>query len=314
MQIETIDINPETDRDAWLALRRQDVTASVAGAVLDVHPHKTRYKLWMEKAGLHEESVEENAALFRGRVMEKPAIEILGLERPKWKIWQPNVYLRAPSLCMGATPDAYAIDPKREGFGIVQVKTVEKNTFRRLWVGDEGEVEPPLWIVIQAIQEAYLSGASWACVTPLVMSFGLELPVIEIPIHKGVIKRLCDETAAFWRSIENGTPPPPDYGRDGSLIAGMYRDDNGREIDLSGDNLLPTILSEREQIKARISVDKARLAEIDAEIAHKMGENERAFVPGWSVKRPIVKRNGFYVEPVEYRKLTIKKLAEKDYF
>ncbi len=33
MKIETISINPETDRDAWLSMRRSDVTASVAAAI-----------------------------------------------------------------------------------------------------------------------------------------------------------------------------------------------------------------------------------------------------------------------------------------
>lgn len=307
--IERITIDPETEREQWLALRRQDVTASVAGALLGVHPYKTRYALWMEKAGRIGEDAAETQAMIRGRVLEAPALALLCIDRPHWRIWQPNEYLRDPRARMGATPDAYAIDPDRDGRGVIQVKSVEKSAFARNWRDDDGEVEPPLWIVVQAIQEAHLACASWACVVAFVIGFGLELHVIDVPIHQGVIDRLRDETAIFWTSVLAGLPPEPDYGADGALIARLYRDDNGREIDLTGDNALPGILEERAELKDRMRADKARLDEIDAEIIAKLGEHERGFLPGWSIKRPLVNRRGFYVDPTTYRKLTIKQLA-----
>lgn len=308
MKIETIKVDPEADRDGWLALREQDVTASVAGALLGVHPYKSRYGLWMNKAGRVSADVKENVAMIRGRRMERPALEILGEDRPRWKIEQPNVYLRAPELRIGATPDAYAVDPKRKGFGNVQVKTTTTQGFKKGWHNEHGEVEPPLWIAIQTIQEAKLAGASWACVVVLVMDLGLTLEVIDVPIHEGVFARVVSETQEFWKSIKDGVPPDPDYGADGALISAMYAEDNGREVDLTGDNMLPAILPEREAIRQRMIADKGRLAEIDAEIAHKVGDFERAIVDGWLIRRPIVSRKGFFVEPTSYRRTTIKKI------
>lgn len=308
MAVETYDIDPVSGRDEWLALRRRDVTASVAAALLGVHPYLSRYELWMRKAGRTPEPQSETAAMIRGRVLEAPALDLLSIDRPKWRIERPNVYLRDPAARMGATPDAYAVDPARAGFGVVQVKTAEKGVFRRNWIDEDGEVEPPLWIVIQTVQEAALARAQWACIAVMVVGFGLDLHVIDVPIHDGIIRRLRAETADFWRSIEANEPPEPDYGRDGALLAGLYADDNGREIDLSGDNMLPVILQERAELKERIKADSARVAEIDAEIIAKIGEHERGFVPGWSIKRPLIHRKGFWVEPTSYRKLTIKQL------
>ena len=306
--IERISINPDTDREHWLALRRQDVTASVAAALLGVHPFKTRYQLWHEKAGKIQEDEAETQAMIRGRVLEAPAIELLRIDRPKWKVWRPNEYVRQTRDRMGATPDAYAIDPERPGFGVVQIKSVEKSIFAKNWRDENGEIEPPLWIVIQALQEAWLSGANWACIVAFVIGYGLELHVIDVPIHEGVIERLRDEVRKFWRSVHDDTPPEPDYAADAALIARLYSEDNGREIDLTGDNSLPAILEERAEIKSRMRADKARLAEIDAEIIAKLGEHERGYLPGWAIKRPLVHRRGYYVEPTSYRNLTIKRI------
>lgn len=308
MKIEKYNVDPEAQRDEWLALRRQDVTASVASALLGVNPHKSRYRLWMEKAGRVSEDLEETKAMLRGKMLEAPALKMLDVDRPHWRVWQPNVYLRDPAARMGATPDAYAVDPTRKGFGVVQVKSVSPRAFKRNWQDEDGEAEPPLYVTIQTIQEAHLSGADWACVLALVIDDGIRVRLFDVPIHKGIIKRLREETAKFWRSIEADEPPEPDYSRDGSLLAGLYSEDNGREIDLSGDNMLPEILAERVSIKERMSADKARVDEIDAEIIAKLGEHERGFLPGWILKRPLVKRRGFYVEPTEYRKLTIKQM------
>lgn len=308
MTIERFDVDPIGRREEWLALRRQDVTASVAGALLGVSPYKTRFELWMEKAGRTSEPKAETEAMIRGRVLEGPALDLLAIDRPTWRIERPNIYLRDPAARLGATPDAYAVDPARGGFGIVQVKTAEKGVFRRNWLDEDGEVEPPLWIVVQAVLEAHLAGAQWACVAVMVVSFGLELHVIEVPIHAGVVRRLREEAAAFWQSIEANEPPEPDYGRDGALLAGLYRDDNGREVDLSADNMLPVLLAEREALREHMRAEKARMDEIDAEIVAKLGDHERGFLPGWSLKRPLVRRKGFYVEPTEYRRLSIKKL------
>lgn len=304
--IERYSIDPELGRDHWLNLRKRDVTASVSGALLGVHPFVSRYRLWHEKAGTIQEDAAETQAMIRGRVLEAPALELLKIDRPKWRVWQPNEYLRDPAARMGATPDAYAIDPERDGFGVIQVKSVEKSVFARKWRDEDGEVEPPLWIVIQAIWEAHLSGASWACVVAFVVGFGLELHVIDVPLHHGIIDRLRDETAIFWTSVLADLPPEPDYGADGALIAGLYSHDNGREIDLTGDNALPGILAERADLKARIKADTTRVAEIDAEIIAKLGENERGFLPGWIIKRPHIERRGYYVQPTSYRRLTIK--------
>lgn len=307
-----VEVIPVTDREQWLALRQKDVTASVVGSLLGVHEYTTAYGLHMLKSGAISEDPEENEAMIRGRLLEDDALELLRMRHPDWKVWQPGVYLRDPDARLGATPDAYAERPDREGFGVVQVKTVVSFSFRDKWFDKEtGTVVPPLWIVAQAITEAHLAGASWACVVALsIGGVGLDLHVIDIPIHPGIVTRIREETAKFWARIEAGTPPDPDYARDAGLIHDLYGEDDGSEIDLSGDNYLLELVARREVLKVREADGSAASKErkvIDAEIILKMGSAAKATLKdGSTIDAKTIRRGGYTVEPSSYRRITVK--------
>ena len=298
--IERIDI---TSRDQWLALRGQDVTASVAGALAGVHPYVTPYSLYLLKSGLVSEDPEETAPMRRGKLLEPVAVELLRELRPKWKIGTYPVghYLRDADTRIGATPDVNVVDEDGRP-GIVQVKSIEASIFRRDWTREDRSIEPPLWIAVQSIIEAKLSGAEFACVAAMVVSFGIDLHIIEIPIHEGVYKRIEAEVDGFWKRIADKNPPPPNYAADGEVIARLYPGDNGSTIDLSGDNEIPEIVEQLEN--ARALKKSAEISEFDAKAAilHKMGEARFALLAdGRRISYGLTSRKGYYVEPTEYR-------------
>jgi predicted phage-related endonuclease len=299
---------PAGDRAAWLELRAKDVTASAAAALLNVHPFITAYELWALKTGRITEDPEETGPMRRGRLLEPVAVQLLREERPAWDIrhnsGSKQVYLRDSSIRIGATPDIIAMDPER-GLGVVQVKTVEPGVFRQKWHDDNGDLQPPLWIVIQAIIEAKLTGSSWAAVAPLVVGFGVEMPIIDIPIHEGVYERIAGEVKAFWQRIADDVEPDPDYTRDDALLSRLGRGTNGEQIDLSGDNMMPALLEERAELKSRIKADTDRVKVIDTEIVAKIGAYESAFVPGWRIARPLISRKAYSVEATQFRQLKI---------
>ena len=306
-----VDVIPITSREQWLAMRRQDVTASTVGALLGVSDYVTAYGLWALKSGRIEEDPEDNPAMKRGRLLEPVALQLLAEERPTWSIEAPGVYLRDPAVRLGATPDAYATRPDIAGRGVVQVKTTTESVFRAKWLDpDTREVVPPLWIVAQAIVEAHLSGASWACVACLVVGFGLDLHIVDVPIHHGLIDRIEDEVREFWRRVAETDPPPADYARDGAIVAGLFADDDGSEVDLSDDERISEIVAERARLKAieaeGNAAEKARKP-IDAEIVHRLGNATRARIAGGGiVEAKAVKRSGFTVAPTSYRTVKVK--------
>jgi predicted phage-related endonuclease len=319
--IEKIDI---TSHAEWLNLRRLDVTASVAGALLGVHDYQTRYALFALKHGDLEEDVETSGPMMRGVLLEPVALQLLRIERPDWKLeWNgtPGTigghYYRDPKFRIGATPDCFAVDPQR-GRGVVQVKTTVAQVFREKWFqsGDFYDSEeapmlaPPLWVAVQAITEAYLTGAQWAAVAVLVIGHGLDLHIIDIPIHTGIINRIRDVSLEFWDRVARNDPYPPDYSRDGETIAALYGQDNGKEIDLRGDNLLPALLEEREKAMAVRKLTQKRLDEIKAELIHKLGPNIAGYLPGWEITYKPTHRKAYMVAETTYRTLRVKK--EKD--
>ena len=268
-----IELTTPTDRADWLALRQRDVTASVAGALLGVHDFQSALGLWGLKVGRIQEDPEESSAMRRGRMLEPVALQMLREERPGWKIGGGvNFYWRDPQRRIGATPDCYVIDENGDHC-IVQFKTVEPSVFVAKWQGGDryGVVDPPLWIVVQALIEAYLTGAKRAFVAALVVSFGIDLKIIEIPLHAGVLERLFEEVAAFWNLVASGKTPAPDYGQDAELIAKFFPVADGLVLDLTDDNQLPDLVARDERLRLAAKAATDERAEVRAEIAHKLG-------------------------------------------
>lgn len=298
------------DRAHWLSMREQDVTASAAGALLGVHDYMTPLQLALEKNG-RGEVVEETPPMRRGKRMEPVAIAILREEHPELTFEVPNFYVRDTEARLGATPDLLATCPER-GPGIVQIKSVEASIFRMKWVERESrEQTPPLWIVVQAIVEAHLTGAKWAAVAPMVVSHGIDVPLIEIPIHEGVIERVKEATADFWAKLSVGELPSPDFSRDGETLARLYADDNGQQTDLTGDNRIIELLDRREELSALTKHADLELQEIRAEIIAKLGDNASAIVPGWSLTAKTQHRKAYSVKASSSRVVRVKRLGEK---
>lgn len=294
-----------TSREQWLALRQKDITASVAGALLGVHEYETPYSLWAQKSGRISEGIEDTPPMKRGRLLEPVAVELMRELRPTWKITRGDVYLRDPNTRLGATPDVFVEDPDR-GPGIVQIKSVESMTFRRKWRGDDGEVRPPLWIAVQAIVEAHLTGAKWVGVAPLVVNHGLDMPIIDdIPLHGGVIERLKRETAAFWKRVESGDAPPADYTRDGEIIAELYGVSVAETVDLSGDARLIALMKQDKELAATASDTKELREAVKAEIIEKLGHNALALCDGWKISAPTTNRKAYSVAASSYRAVRI---------
>ncbi|BAQ44362.1 YqaJ viral recombinase family protein [Methylobacterium aquaticum] len=263
-----VERHPITTRDAWLGLRAQDVTASVAGALLGVHEYTTPLALWALKSGLVTEDPEETPAMRRGRLLEPIALQLLAEERPDWRVIPANdVYLRAPGLRIGCTPDAYAVDPARPGRGVVQVKTTSDLVFRSKWLDESRVLQPPLWIAVQAIVEARLAGESWAVIALLVVGHGIELHVIEIPLHDGIWTRLVDETRLFWARVAAGEAPAAHYTQDGGTLNALWPPDaNGPVLDLSASNRAPVLVDEHLALADAIREAEARKKAINAEL------------------------------------------------
>lgn len=306
-KIERIKI---ASRDQWMALRAKDVTASAAAALLGIHPYQTAYGLWALKTGLISDDAEETPPMKRGRLLEPLAVQILREEYPNWTFSDHPIglYFRDPVARIGATPDLFARDETGR-WTVVQIKSVEANIFRQQWKDEDGNVSPPLWIAIQALIETSLTGFERAMVAPLVVGHGVTLPLIEIPLHAQIIDRIKNEVDVFWRLVEEGRTPEPDYGKDGALLEQLYAPD-GAIVDLSADNHVPELVAEREALAPQKTAIEKRQKEIKAELLHRLGTASAGrLLDGRFLTAKHVNRAGYTVEPTSYIDLRIKKSA-----
>ena len=266
----TVERIPADDRAAWLALRKQDVTASEVAALFGAHPYKTAYQVYAEKTGASD-GIGDNPAMRRGRILE-PAVAEAWFEERRERLVKCHDYLRSPEHRIGATPDY-----QRPCGEPVEIKTVAPEKW------DEWSEAPPLAYQLQALVQAMLMGAPRAWIAVLVDNRAKDFHVFEVPRHPAAEAKIIANVAAFWRQVAAGEAPAPDYARDGDAIASMFPRDNGEVIDLSADNRLPELLARRAALKAIIGTAETELEAIDAEIKDKIGAASEATVPGWKI-------------------------------
>lgn len=310
-----IEVLKPRGREEWLRFRKRDITASAVGALFGEAEYTSLFELWALKTGRLREPDRMNDAMLRGTVLEKAAVEYLRITRPEWTIEhnaEENIYFRDPVSRLGATPDVIAHAPGR-GRGVIQIKSVEASIYRDKWLDDDGEPEPPFWIALQATLEAHLAGGAWAAVAPFVVGHGIEMPLIEIPLtHKaGVISAMEEKAAEFWRLVETGVEPEPDYSHDAAVIEALYEvGDPVEEIDLTTDNRIATLIEERAAaIETKRQADAA-LKAAEAEIKSKMGSAEIAHIGfGQRITWKTHRRAAFHSPASIYRALRVPKIS-----
>lgn len=306
-----VEVVRPADRTAWLAARKQDVTASVAAAVLHAHPYTTPYRLWAEKTGRVAAEIEETEAMERGTLMEPVAVALTRKRFPDWQVTYEDdrAYYRDPALRIGATPDAQVRRPDRVGVGNYQIKTVSEDAFRAYWFDpDTREIVPPTWIAVQSIVEAKLTGCDYASVGLLVITWRgtLRLEIVDIPLHQKLWARLCDAVAAFWQMVDSGGQPPPDWDRDGETVVEIYSTSFADRRDLTGDPDLEAIIGRYvEATRARAAAE--RLADtLRPQIIYALGNSEAGTTGAWDITAKTTFRDAYTVRATSARILRVK--------
>jgi predicted phage-related endonuclease len=294
-----------TSRAAWHVLRAQDITASVVGALVGEHEFVTLFELWARKTGRLSSDEGESPAMQRGRLLEPVAVQLIREQHPDWKIEHnaaANVYYRDPAARLGGTPDVIVTDAPGRGRGVIQIKSVEASVYRRKWLV-EGEPEVPTWIALQAAVEAYLTGARWAAVAPLVVGHGLEMPLIEVGIPDGLVDAIKEKVAEFWQMVAEGREPVADPARDGKVIDRLFAHGDGRaEVDLSTNNRFRELIETRAAALAAANEHHRTVEQIDAEVKLMMGNATVAHIgDGRRITWENRHRAGFAAPAISYR-------------
>lgn len=311
------------DRETWLGWRQNVVGCSEAPALFGAHPYLTPLQLYALKTGAYRPdfasaTIDGDTITLppgeRGLWLEAPTFELARRLRPHWHI-QPNpvpggFHFVHEAHQIASTPDAFIYSADEDGPGVLQVKSVADPVFRKTWFND-GQFEPPLWIIIQTMVDAALSGCSWGYIGVLVVGFEASFRLYRVTLKPALIARSFELVDEFWQRVERSTPYEPDFARDGAVIAAIYGDDSEPAVDLVGEKAarMAELLGAREILKALeksgAEAEKQRKP-IDAEIIFTLGNAAGGTLPdGRVVTAKTIQRAGFQVRPTSYRTVKV---------
>src|SRR4029077_5879201 len=134
-----------------------------------------------------------------------------------------------PEHRLGCTPDYWANDD-----GLIQVKTCSPQQWDK-WRG-----RAPLAYVLQTLCELLVTGRAWGVLAVMVCSPSYPVHYFDVPRHEAAERRIL-AAVAQWRKAWDAREIPP-AGPSAELAADL---DDGSYRDLSGDNELPPLLTER---------------------------------------------------------------------
>ena len=209
-------IKPES-HEAWLELRKQDITSTDCAALFGISPHMSIYELWHQKANGLIAEFNPNERMEWGNILE-PVIAQEIAKRERWTVSPLKNYMRLPELRIGSSFD-FSIDGEQPG--ILEIKNVDSLIFRDKWTKKEdGSYEAPLHIEIQVQHQLLVSGREYAYIGVFVG--GNELILIKRTRDEKVISAIKKKIAWFWQTVEDKQEPEPDFSKDADTIIRLY--------------------------------------------------------------------------------------------
>jgi len=308
------------DREAWLALRRQDITASDVAIVCGEGAYASMAELYAEKKGLRPPLI-DSGVLKRGRWGEASVFEALAEEKPHWEIRRAKVYLRDPELRLGATPDGFAVAPEHEGIIVVQAKVISRYIFRHRWMLDPdedivyGDAAAPEAYRLQTLTEAMLAEAPTAYLAVVINSeYDMHFRLFEVPRDPDIEERIKYCVLTFWNSyLDPGIMPPFDPQRDERLVKLLYPQDQGTTVDLSRDNRALELAEDYVFKKAGAARLTKELESIKTELQGKIGDNTFAtLADGRRLSWRVQHRRGYSVGPSDPRVFRVLGPSKRD--
>jgi predicted phage-related endonuclease len=236
----------------------------------------SHYALWNVKAGLIAPPEMSAERIDWGNDLETAIAEVVA-RRKGWPIRKGGHMVDVTTPGLGATLD-FVIETV-ENFGALEIKNVDAVEWKRKWLDNE----PPIHILLQLQHQLAASNMTWGAVGALVG--GNRLEIYEYEARPAIIAEIRARVTAFWKSIDEGKPPPID-GSDSSFYAlkELNPTISNTSINLTGDNEFPELCAEllalteqRKKLEKEEALAKARIME-------KLGAARSAWTDGFSAK------------------------------
>lgn len=258
--------------------RASVVGASEVAALFDASPWLTRFELWHRKNGtiatpdfnpIQDDGRPENERIYWGVKLEPLIIEA-ACERWGYRpLETPHVLDNGAGL--GGHPDRIVTQDGR-GKGVLEVKMVDWLVVKK-W-GDE----PPLHYLLQNMTYQGLAGCVWGDM--IVLVGGNELRRFQYDFRPKLFGEIEARVAEFWRTVKAGTPPPPDYSRDGAALIDAMGEPTEEIADLRNDMDAEQDALDFLAAKADAKAAEGRAEEARCRLFERIGTAGAAMLPG----------------------------------
>jgi predicted phage-related endonuclease len=309
----TIQRFPIADRQQWLGLRKNDVTGSEVGALFDLHRYLTPAKLYALKSGAMVEEEKADGVMSRGVKLESFVASEVAAKHPEWQVAKATNYYRDVEHRIGGTPDYVMYDKESDhvGKGILEIKTVGRSDFIRIWRGGdpEGEIIPEPWQLLQLTTYMYLTGAAFGkvAVLPVGEWEPMEVHVVDVKRNEGAIEQIIDRVDLFWNDIDEGIVPGFNYEKDMDVIKAMYANvKEGPTLNYRGDEEFRDTVALYAKYAEEEKHAKERKEVMAAKIRASMGEREFAVTDGWDISLKEQHRKEYVAKATSFRVLRTK--------
>ena len=246
---------PITDKQSWLENRLLDVTSTEVSALFNLNPYQTEFELYHQKKDKVVVNIDDNERMAWGRRLED-SIALEFAERNKFKVEQFDVYMRDPDLRMGSSFDYKMVSETEPA--ILELKNVDVLAYRKNWIEyDEETISPPDHISLQLQHQLEITGYNVGYIVALVG--GNTMKVVKSKRDPEIGKIIKEKVKNFWKKIQSGTEPNPDYTKDAQYIIKNLCNQADASLILNADEDMDKLIDEYNLVnKEYKSLEKTR--------------------------------------------------------
>lgn len=261
-------IVPESEAH-WRELRSKVITSTDVPALFGASPYKTKFELWHEKKEGKQDLGAGGDRIKWGKRLETAIAN--GIAEDNGFTARPmKEFISWPKNRIGSSFD-FAIDPN----GILEIKNVDSLAFKQGWLlHEDGELESPLHIELQAQTQLYVSQRDYLYIGALVG--GNRTVLLKRTPDQSVVKAICKKIDEFWCSIDANIPPEPDFSRDAEFIKSLYQAVNAdkKVLEVEDNHAITQLAADYKNACEAVSLAESNKAAIHAKLLTLVGDND----------------------------------------
>ncbi|MBL4837008.1 MAG: YqaJ viral recombinase family protein [Kordiimonadaceae bacterium] len=269
---------PLEDRKNWIG-------GSEIAALFGLSPYGTEFELYHRKKGnLQELDLDSSERVQAGNFME-PAIAAWASDKFGLHLRRVRRYMTHPAIeGYGTSLDYETVT----GHYPAEIKNVDGLIFRDNWeVEGDKIIDAPMHITLQL--QAQMACANKDKGYLIVCVGGNRLYWMEMEAHKATHVRLEKAVSLFWQRVANDSEPSPDFVKDASAIADLYRVSGDEVLDLKSDNYAESLAHDYAAAAADEKDAANRKKAAKSEMLMKIGSAGKVFLSGFTISAKTTK-------------------------